>query len=107
MSQLLSRAKEPHYPLIRGLDEPQTWSGCLREAKYPLPLPRFTPREHLPHNLVATSTNLKYTYLHSKRNFITYLLLLTSSIMEPHNLDLVFKRGFGNRISFNLLNGMA
>jgi len=41
-SQLLSSANEPHYPLNRVLDEPQTWSG-LRQAKYLLPLPRFTP----------------------------------------------------------------
>jgi hypothetical protein len=42
--------------------------------------------------------------LNSKRNIIPYLLLVTASIMERHNLALVFKRGFGNRISFSLLH---
>jgi hypothetical protein len=53
-------------------------------------------QDYLPHNLIATPTNLKDTYLNSERKFISSLLLLTSSIMEPHNLTLVFKRGFGN-----------
>jgi len=41
MPQLLSHAGS-HYPLNRVLDETQAWSG-LRQAKYLLPLPRFTP----------------------------------------------------------------
>jgi len=42
-SQLLSPAKGTNYPLKWGMDEPQIWSGCLWEAKYPLSLPLFTP----------------------------------------------------------------
>ena len=43
-SQLLSPTKRPHYPLNRGLVQLQIWSGCLREAKYLLPLPQLTRR---------------------------------------------------------------
>jgi len=98
MSQLLSHAKQPRYPLNRGLDKPQTWSVCLREAISAPPSSIYT-HDYLPHNLVATPNNLKNTYLNLKRNCIPHLPLLISRIMEPHNLASVFKRAFGNFMS--------
>jgi hypothetical protein len=43
-SELLSPAKGPHYPLNSWLVEHEIWSGCLRDAKYLLPLPPLKPR---------------------------------------------------------------
>jgi hypothetical protein len=97
MYQLLSPAKGHHYPLNRGMVELHIWSGCLWEAKYLFLLPQLTRRFVYLTNPIATPTNLKNTHLNSKRNFIPYLLLLTSSIMKLQNSALVFKRAFGNR----------
>jgi hypothetical protein len=87
-SQVLSPAKGTHYQLKRGLVEPHIWSGSLREEKYRLPLPQLTGT-FVYRIIVATPTNLKHTYLHSKLNFFPFLQLLTSNIMEPQNLVLV------------------